>query len=614
MMKRRFPPVSVVELQRIAALLARTRNEKERVALLLREDNVLAFFRRMQKRFSLLDDASKAIACAMIVVGQSQILENLESSRWQGLIDSLKPVDHFYRSIGGIVGYQAALLKHLRKKRKTNASLRYESPPFIDIRKLTPEVWQSILLGLVSLPQMAEIYPVGGAADRLDLTEGRLQIALPAARLMCLGRTLLEHLITDVQTREYVYYRLFRIQLTTPIAMMTSLEKDNHAHILAMCAEKEWFGRPKESFHFFCQPLVPAINKQEKWCQLPDGSLLMKPGGHGMLWKAAEEASLFDQLQKDGRSVLLVRQINNPIAGCDYGLLAFCGMGFLKNRVFGFSSCAREPKTAEGMNVLAIQKDALSLSSIEYCDFQAKGIEDSEVNALRYPSNTNILYATINAVQKAIQNESFPGMIAQWKRVRIGQQKETIARLEIAMQNIADQFSAHSLTELSTYLTFNERRKTISTAKRKRSPDASFFETPEHCLYDHLCNCVELLEEHAGFLLPPMPSKEAYMRDGPPFLFFYHPALGPLFSIIGKKLCRGRIAPRSELDLHIAEAYLENLSLEGSLQIYAENVMGAIGKDGILRYSEDVGRCYLKNVRIENKGIHWRRTRFFLET
>jgi len=56
---------------------------------------------------------------------------------------------------------------------------------------------------------MAEIYPVGGAADRLRLQDEKTGSFLPAAQLLFGGKTLLESMIADLSAREYVHYKLF---------------------------------------------------------------------------------------------------------------------------------------------------------------------------------------------------------------------------------------------------------------------------------------------------------------------------------------------------------------------------------------------------------------------
>jgi len=69
----------------------------------------------------------------------------------------------------------------------------------------------------------------------------------------------------------------------------------------------------------------------------------------------------------------------------------------------------------------------------------------------------------------------------------------------------------------------------------------------------------------------------------------------------------GSLSVGSELILEIAELDVENLLLNGSLQILAAQPLGAIDEEGILQYSHRVGRAILQNVTVENAGVDWTR-------
>ena len=76
-------------------------------------------------------------------------------------------------------------------------------------------------------------------------------------------------------------------------------------------------------------------------------------------------------------------------------------------------------KSAEGTNVLIEEKkgDAYeyTLTNIEYCDFQKYGIADEpsigEVSFSKYPSNTNLLFIDIEAIEEALLDTPIPGML-----------------------------------------------------------------------------------------------------------------------------------------------------------------------------------------------------------
>ncbi len=617
------------DLGSLAQNLAKVSLTEEKESLLLQFPVVSQYFNESPSKFYSFSKFSleeRVVLCSVIATDQA---ERLLDGEWKidelrSLVKPLLEVERFYSSIGGIVGYQCRMLQLLREEKSSieTQNTRYYPPKGIDISEESRATSLFIRSGIAHLPQLAEIYPLGGAADRLKLREEKTGDALPAARLPFLGKSLLEGLFADLQGREYLYYKIFGKQLITPVAMMTSHEKDNHLHIQSICEEAGYFGRPRSSMKFFCQPLVPTVTKEGKWCLQKPGQLLLKPGGHGAIWRLAIEEGVFAWFIAQGRTKALVRQINNPVAGVDYGLLAFTGIGFKEDKSFGFASCPRQVKASEGINVLIEKKEEevyrYSLTNIEYCDFKKFGILDEQVTSdspySRFSSNTNILFVDLNAIQQAVTRCPIPGILVNLKKITYtsatGQKiEEEVARLESTMQNIADFFvESHTSPlepeergDLKTYITYNTRQKTISTAKREFVLGASLLETPEGCFLDLLKNNIDLLLR-CGVQVPQVHNAELFFAQGPSCVFLYHPALGPLYSVIAQKIRAGRISLGSELQLEIAELDMENLDLKGSLLIHAEAIMGH-KVAGILEYSERCGKCRLKNVKIRNRGI-----------
>lgn len=566
---------------------------------------------------------AKIIILSLFAIGQGKhIFEkgpiDEHQEPFEALLKQLSPVEKFYSPIGGIIGYHVLFLQLLIEK-ETLCHItpqNYERPPGIDLRADTPELRAYIRAGIKGLANLAEIYPVAGAADRLDLHHEKTGEPLPSAELQFLGFTLIEGLIRDLEAREYLHFKLYQQSLTTPLVLMTSEEKNNHQHIFAILERHHWFGRGKESFFFIHQPLVPMITKNGKWAKLAPFQLLLKPGGHGVLWRLADEHGAILWLKKQTREKALVRQINNPVAGIDNGLLSFLGIGLRDNKIFGFASCDRLVHNAEGMNVLIEKKEGEGyqylITNVEYTDFEKIGIQDVPEKPgsgfSRFPANTNILFADLNAVQKALLHSSLPGPIINMKA--IPSTNIEAGRLECTMQNIADYLvtnSPHRLSpqekkDLSTYVTYNTRRKTISVTKKKYIPGMQIHETPEEAFYTLLTNYCELLTG-CGFSIPHVPSEEDFIKKGPSFFFTYHPALGPLFSIIAQKLRIGRLHEGAELQLEIAEADISNLEVDGSLVIIAANPTGRAESDKRSDYSHLSGKCTLKNISVKNGGL-----------
>ncbi len=559
-----------------------------RVAKCLSEDTLAPFLPHSY------DLTSKIALFSLVVIGQEEILATPEKpSREQvrNFLLSLVAIDRFYENIGGIIGYHLKVLELLTEKEGSRKGAQLSRAPGIDLTVESPELDAIVNIGIEALPESGEIYPIGGLGSRLDL-HSKTGEPLPAGVLPFLGRTLLEGLIRDVQAREFLYYRLYHRQVTIPIAMMTSHEKKNAELVQTLCEKENWFARPKESFFLFSQISVPVVSQEGKWVMEAPLLLLLHPGGHGALWRMAEELGVFRWFLEQGKHHILIRQINNPIAGIDLGLLALIGVGKKEDKAFGFASCERLKGAAEGVLVLKNEGGEAHLSNIEYTEFKQHGVENGD-----FPANTNILYVDIKKVQRVIKENPLPGLMLNMKH-KIEGTEIFAGRLESMMQNISDTIPASS-----TFLTYNERRRTISATKRSLQEDGKLIETPEGAYYDLLYNTHRLLKERCGVVLADFGSEKEYLEKGPSHLFLYHPALGPLFKVIAQKIQGGRLAEGSELQLEIADALLEGLDLEGSLLVEAHNVMGHLS-EGILRYSEQRGKCVLKNVRVRNKGIH----------
>jgi hypothetical protein len=226
--------------------------------------------------------------------------------------------------------------------------------------ELRSEAAAAVAAGIAALPALAEVYPLGGAGDRLGLRCETSGESLPTAVLQYCGRSLLEnllrdlqvrflcclaaaasvcllarlpqlllqllnslfnylcihpmpalpHLFTHLQAREYLFWKLQGVQHTTPVAIMTSAAKGNHWRVQQLFEQAAWFGRGPSSFRLFQQPLVPVVAGEDgRWLLERPLQLMMKPGGHGVIWKLMIDTGVFDWLGAQGRQAAIVRQI-----------------------------------------------------------------------------------------------------------------------------------------------------------------------------------------------------------------------------------------------------------------------------------------------------------------
>jgi hypothetical protein len=174
------------------------------------------------------------------------------------------------------------------------------------------------------------------------------------------------------------------------------------------------------------------------------------------------------------------------------------------------------------------------------------------------------------------------------------------------MQAIADAMMVPWKGEqknLSTFLALYDREKSISVTKKALITGQNAHETPECCLYDWYRACRRLLREVCSCTLPEEISLEQFIGQGPNLSFFFHPALGPFWEIIGQKVSSGRLFSGAEFELEIAELYLRNFSVRGSFRLLCDAVTGPVDQHGCRHLGTETGRARLENLSIENDGL-----------
>ncbi|GJM88851.1 hypothetical protein PR202_ga05423 [Eleusine coracana subsp. coracana] len=594
------------------------------------------------------------------VVGGETGVSSGEMELLRSLLKFLGDIEEFYDCIGGIIGVQISLsnygtgapfnLKGPHAPASQDKFVDFHVPDGLNLMEDTEYASQAALWGIEGLPELGEIYPIGGAGDRLGLVDSETGESLPAALLPYCGRSLLEGLIRDLQAREFLHFKIYGKQCITPVAIMTSSVKNNHDHIVGICESLDWFGRGRENFRLFEQPLVPVVNAEDgKWVISKSLFPVGKPGGHGAIWKLACDRGIFKWFHRCGRKGATVRQVSNVVAATDLTLMALAGIGLRCNKKLGFASCERRPGATEGVNVLIEKQNqdgiwSYGITCIEYTEFEKYGIPEPTIitgrflvrtfchlvtpvyfsefsSQVSYPANTNILYVDLQAVEEigSCKNAScLPGMVLNLKKAvsyvdHFGFECSTAGgRLECTMQNIADNFvneynykcSKGIESELDTFIVYNERKRVTSSAKKKLKSEArSLHQTPEGSLLDIMRNAHDLLSS-CSIEVPEVKDNSEYLHSGPPFLIFLHPALGPFWDIIRQKFIGGSVSEGSELQIEVAEFLWKDVELDGSLIIQAHNIMGSTKRnehgEQILHYG-----ARMQNVKIMNEGINW---------
>ena len=630
------PPALLQAKALAASVAARNRSETpvaERADKFLHDEmavKTIARFPEVEKFLASAQPDERLVFGIMIALHQADTLfDGLQTVQEpQGALKNLATVlinlERFYQQIGGIAGYHLAVMNLFSQEKQSEAH-EYFLPPFQDIRTADRTMWDSCYWGTSKLNTVGAIFPLGGAGDRLNLIDPSTGEPLPAARFSFCGRSFFEGMMRDIEAQEYWHYRVFGKQVTIPVLIMTSQEKNNDHHIEQMCREANWFGRPSSSIRRIIQPRVPVIDADGQWLLSAPLQLALKPGGHGALWKLAMETGALTWLRVHGVDSAVVRQVNNPFACLDQNFLALFGYGHGNNKSFGELSCPNQPGLSEGMMLLSVSKGkdptVATITNLEYTEF-AK-VKESRPDLFvegACPATTNFLYIRLRDIPGALANNPVPGMIINPKTVvdtvKNGQVvKKTGGRLESCMQNIADGLYVPlhpkflpkpPIEQLPTFLLLQDRGKLHCPAKRAYVEGQPIAETPLGMLYDWHRAMRTLLSGSCHMTVPQEPTAEEFLQNGPSFVFSFHPALGPLWSIIGQKFSGGTISKGSELELEIAELSCHNLALDGSLRILAGAPTKALAGDAGRQYSDAVGRAKLHNVTIANKGLKGR--------
>lgn len=206
----------IEELSDLACQLKRCSTPRQKLEVLRKFsskewDHVAELFPQINR----LPLNSQVLIYSLLAIGQIDQIFNRsdqiqeKNASLQHLIEQLEPVETFYSTIGGIVGYHLKFLELLQQMECPPSELqKYEKPPGLDLSSPLQEIPLRERMGIEALPLIAEIYPVAGAADRLDLHDESSGDPLPAAQLNFLGFTLFEGLIRDLQAKEFLYFKL----------------------------------------------------------------------------------------------------------------------------------------------------------------------------------------------------------------------------------------------------------------------------------------------------------------------------------------------------------------------------------------------------------------------
>ena len=280
----------------------------DRLSGMLRDSRVEKAFSSYPELETLLSNGPVEegyVLALSVVLGQfDRLFHNFHeledrSGALKHFFDILVSTERFYQPIGGLLGYYAQVLQLLAA---SGAEERpsYEPPPIYDMRQKTRTVWEYSYEGIKRLGEVGAVFTVGGAGDRFKLTDPQSGQALPVACLVFGGRPLLEWLFRDLEALEYLHYRAFGKKLSIPVLLMASHEKKNVQEIERLGSSHGWFGKALDRICVIVQPLVPTVMPDGQWGISGPLQLIARPGGHGVIWKLAQDLGAFRWLEKIG--------------------------------------------------------------------------------------------------------------------------------------------------------------------------------------------------------------------------------------------------------------------------------------------------------------------------
>ncbi|MBM3184063.1 MAG: hypothetical protein FJZ64_02005, partial [Chlamydiae bacterium] len=192
----------IESLSYLSEILQKATSSQSKLALLNAVPSVREYLEKHPYLGAILNDfpiEGEAVCKQLIAIGQlDRFMDfaSMKTTSFRDFVYQLIEVDRFYRELGGIVGYQKKILELLQSNGGVahQEISQFRAPTFIDITEATEEVLEAIEWGIRSLPLMVEMYPMGGAADRLHLVDETTGQELPAVKLGYAGRPLFEGL------------------------------------------------------------------------------------------------------------------------------------------------------------------------------------------------------------------------------------------------------------------------------------------------------------------------------------------------------------------------------------------------------------------------------------
>lgn len=576
--------ISLEEAEKLVQQIQNIRSVKDKIEMLktlFKDDKERDSLKRRLASIDL-PEFGRYIVWAFYLLGQVHIVDFLLDtdkklfSKRVRLIDRLQKLENLYEKQGGCLGYHLEFSKCLNQKKKYNFE-KFSSCSFLELSSLSQqEISFHVFLGIQTLLETGLCLLAGGRAERFFDSSSERSMA----SLKFFKKSLLERVLEDIEGLEILYEKFFHRSLTIPLIIMvsSSISLEDSCFIEIKKKDRYLNGFLK----ILVQSDFPVISSEGLFL-LDNGELITLPGGHGMLWREAYQQGYFQYFKNLGIKHILIRQINNPLAGLDKNLLLLLGISCAENKSFGVISCPKDVRYSEGSWVKVSDKETSAHINVEYVDFPYL---DSRLLE-KAPANTNILYFNLEKNWETLSQLPVFEPILNMKTFvtkNCAKEKQLVGgRLECLIQDFT-KFLKDATDENPSVLILNSSRETVISSIKKPLKE-SCLETPEKAFFDYT-NCSRKLLELCHIILPERRSWKNFLTLGPEFIFEYQPSLGPIYALIQKKIFQGNFFEHSVIELNITDVFFRNISVSGHFIVS----------------SSFSGKCFLKNVKIENQG------------
>eukprot|EP01054_Gregarina_sp_Poly1_P003758 Gregarina_sp_Poly_1__3757@NODE_2113_length_2665_cov_900_628176_g1363_i0_p1_GENE_NODE_2113_length_2665_cov_900_628176_g1363_i0NODE_2113_length_2665_cov_900_628176_g1363_i0_p1_ORF_typecomplete_len582_score68_03UDPGP/PF01704_18/4_6e68_NODE_2113_length_2665_cov_900_628176_g1363_i08242569 len=412
--------------------------------------------------------------------------------------------------------YPGGLLNYLNRARKLLADSKVGANPFegcipekpdcVNVDVGSAEFFEFESIGLEEVKKCGFILVAGGLGERLGYPNIKISLLTNSLKNV----TYCEWYFKCIREFEMCAQKEGCGAVKLPVAIMTS--GDTHERTVKLLEENNYFALDKSQVTIMMQEKVPALLDAEARMSFKNGSIEMKPHGHGDVHTLMHQRDLPSAWLKQGMEWVFFFQDTNALS---MRSLPVC-LGISKTKNFSMNSLCipRTPGdsvggicrlTKEGSNSITINVEYNMLDSLLKSaglggDMAAPGSAYSA-----YPGNCNVLVFKLEDYAAILKETG--GAVPEFVNPKYADASKTVfksaTRVECMMQEFARLWhpdQAVGATVLDRWFCFSTVKNNMKDAAlklRSSLPGESAF-TADAEFYDSACRCLQFAADRAG--------------------------------------------------------------------------------------------------------------------